>query len=104
MQEQLNLIHWSALQTHLPMIACAVALVPILMLLQSNFLRANGRKGGRKGQSGRVLSNMRDENGHPVYVNAFGQPIEQPAVSKKTREFERRREAAMQVNRDWSRS
>lgn len=103
MQEQLNIIHWNALQTHLPMIACAIALVPILMLLQSNLLRSSGQKNGKKGQSGRMLSKMRDENGLPVYVDAFGQPIEQTVPVKGTSDFERRREAAMQVNRDWKR-
>lgn len=101
MQEQLNIIHWNALQTHLPMIFCEIALVPILMLLQSNILRSSARKNGKKGQSGRVLSKMRDDNGLPVYVDAFGQPIEQTVPVKGTSEFERRRQAATQVNRDW---
>jgi hypothetical protein len=79
MQESMNAIHWSALQGHLPMIACLVALVPLLMLLNSDFLRLSAKNDRNKQRSTMVLSHMRDKNGLPVFVDAYGQPIEQPA-------------------------
>lgn len=93
MQELMNAIHWNAMQANLPIIACTLALVPILLLLYSDSARLSAKNDGKKSSNVKVLSHMCDKDGRPVFVDLFGRPIEQPIAIDELSDFEVKRQA-----------
>ena len=95
MDTTMSAIHWGTVQQNLPFIALGVVVIPLLMMLYSDFLRTSARSAGKRRQSVRVVSGMTDKNGTPIFVDLFGQPIEQPIPVEARTRFAARRDAAL---------